>query len=88
MTQYTNESTLVLFKNDKGDNPKRPDYRGKLYLNGEEFKLSCWISEKKDGSGEKYLRGKVERAEAQGQRLPPAFGLSNEPKRHSSDIDF
>lgn len=59
---YTNESTLVLFPNDKEGNPKRPDYKGKLYLNGEEFKLSAWIQERKDGSGQKYLKGKIERA--------------------------
>ncbi len=62
MADYTNESTFVLFKNDKGDNPKRPDYRGKLYLHGEEFRLSAWITDKKDGSGAKYMRGKIDRA--------------------------
>lgn len=62
MPDYTNESTLVLFKNDKGDNPKRPDYRGKLYLHGEEYKISAWVQEKKDGSGEKYMKGRIERA--------------------------
>lgn len=62
MPEYTNESTLVLFRNDKGDNPKRPDYRGKLYLHGEEYKVSAWVQEQKDGSGKKYLKGRIERA--------------------------
>lgn len=70
MPDYTNESTFVLFKNDKGDNPNRPDCRGKLYLNGEEFRLSAWITEKKDGSGEKYMRGKIDRAPTQTAPAP------------------
>ena len=64
MTQYTNESTFVLFINDKGTNPKRPDYKGKIYLGGEEFKLSGWLTMKKDGTGQQYIRGKVEKAQA------------------------
>lgn len=82
MADYTNESTFVLFKNDKGDNPKRPDYRGKLYLHGEEFRLSAWISEKKDGSGEKYMRGKIDRAPA----TAPAPQHANPPS--TEDVPF
>ena len=69
---YTNESTLVLFNNDKGNNPKRPDMRGKVYLNGEEYKVSVWKSFKKDGTGEEYLRGRLERATAAPQTAPQA----------------
>lgn len=86
MSQYTNESTFVLFKNDKGDNPKRPDYRGKLYLGGEEYKLSAWITEKKDGTGEKYMRGKIERMNA-AQPPPPRFANSEQPAK-TDDIAF
>jgi len=79
--QWTNEATFVLFKNDKGDNPKRPDYRGKLYLAGEEYKLSAWIKEQKDGSGKKYMRGQIEKA----QPIPvPTPAAPSE----SSDVDF
>lgn len=35
-----------LNRNDKGDNPKRPDYRGEgLDLNGNAIELACWIKE-------------------------------------------
>ena len=47
--QYDNELTFRLFKNDKGDNPKRPDYRGEVQIGGVEYKLSGWISEVKSG---------------------------------------
>ena len=30
----------VLFKNDKGDNPKRPDYRGSITVAGVDYNIS------------------------------------------------
>lgn len=49
MTQYDNNMTGALFKNDKGDNPKRPDYRGSAEVNGQQFWLSAWLKKSKDG---------------------------------------
>ena len=43
------EYTGTLFKNDKQGNEKRPDYRGKINVNGQEFELSAWIKEGKKG---------------------------------------
>lgn len=39
----------TLNKNDKGDNAKRPDYRGNLLIDGVLYKLSAWIKEGKNG---------------------------------------
>jgi uncharacterized protein (DUF736 family) len=48
---YDNTNSGVLFENDKGNNPKRPDYRGTGNWQGQEFNISAWIKEsKKDGS--------------------------------------
>ena len=58
MSQYDNEKKFALFKNDKGENPKRPDYRGTMTLGGVEYKLSAWIRE--DKKGQKYMNGSVE----------------------------
>lgn len=38
-----------LFKNDKGDNAKRPDYRGELRIGGKTYRLSAWIKEGNKG---------------------------------------
>lgn len=39
-----------LNKNDKGDNPNRPDYRGEgLDLQGNPVEIACWIKEGKNG---------------------------------------
>ena len=35
--------------NDKGDNPKRPDYTGKLNVEGVDYKVSGWINKSKNG---------------------------------------
>lgn len=41
-----------LFKNDKGDNAKRPDYRGELRVGGKTYRLSAWL---KDGAKGKFM---------------------------------
>jgi len=55
--QYNNENTGILFKNDTGDNPKRPAYKGKLDVGGVEYKLAGWIREGKNG---KFISLKID----------------------------
>ena len=38
-----------LFRNDKGDNEKRPDYRGELKLCGDTYTIAGWVRKGKDG---------------------------------------
>jgi hypothetical protein len=38
-----------LFKNDKGDNPARPDYKGSLNVEGVDGWLSAWLKKSKEG---------------------------------------
>jgi hypothetical protein len=53
-------NTFTLFANDKGDNPKRPDYKGDIVLpDGTKMRLSAWIRESRNGE-RKFLSGKVE----------------------------
>ena len=56
---HDNTNRGALFRNDKQGNEKRPDYRGKLDVEGREYKLSAWIREKKDGSG-KFMSLSIE----------------------------
>lgn len=60
MADYDNNNTFALFKNDKGDNEKRPDYTGTVNVNGEEMRISGWIRESKNGL--KYISGQLQAA--------------------------
>ena len=57
MAEYDNTNTFALFKNDKGDNPKRPDYTGTTNVDGIEFRISGWIRE---GAKGKFISGSVQ----------------------------
>jgi hypothetical protein len=43
MADYDNNLSGVLFKNDKGDNEKRPDYKGSAEIEGVQYWVSAWI---------------------------------------------
>lgn len=75
--QYDNTNTFTLNKNDKGDNPKRPDYRGKLNVDGIEFTLSGWVRE---GANGKFISGSVQMSE---ERAKPAVEGADD-----SDLPF
>ena len=47
MAEYDNKNSGTLFKNDKGDNPVRPDYSGKVDVNCRKYCLAEWIREAK-----------------------------------------
>ena len=49
MAEYDNTNSFALFKNDKGDNPKRPDYTGKMNVDGINFRISGWVRESANG---------------------------------------
>ena len=74
MAEYNNTNTFTLNKNDKGDNHKRPDYRGKLNVDGIEFTLSGWVRE---GANGKFISGAVAMV-ATDERLKPAVEGADE----------
>ena len=43
----------ALFKNDKGGNDKRPDYRGPAIVAGKEYEIAAWL--KKSAKGQPYM---------------------------------
>ena len=75
--EYDNTNSGVLFKNDKGNNPKRPDYRGSANWNGAEFDISGWINESKK-DGKKFLKLKFE----------PKKAIETPPKQEFQDDDI
>lgn len=56
---YDTNLTFTLGKNNKGDNPKRPDYRGEVFIDGKVYKLSGWIRDNK-AKGTKFISGNLQ----------------------------
>jgi len=66
---YDNELKGVLFRNEKRESEKHPNYKGSITIQGIEYWLSAWINEKKDGSG-KYMSLKAQPKEERNQARP------------------
>ena len=49
MAYQQRENSGALFKNAEKESPKHADYRGNLNVNGEEFWVSGWIKQSKNG---------------------------------------
>jgi uncharacterized protein (DUF736 family) len=70
MADFDNKLSGALFKNDKGDNPKRPDYKGS-YTDGEghEFWVSAWVKDSQ--KGEKFMSLSMQPKEAKPEAHTP-----------------
>ena len=53
MTDYDNNMRGVLFKNDRKDSDRHPDYKGNAEVDGVQYWLSAWIKEGK--TGQKFM---------------------------------
>ena len=81
MAYELEEGNISVFVNDKGDNPKRPDYKGDIILpDGTKMRLSAWVRESANG-GRKFLSGKVEPMQEQQQSAPS-------PQKDGDDLLF
>ena len=66
MTDYTDEMRGRLFRNDKGDNPKRPDYRGHCEIRGVKLEIAGWLRDGPNCGQFLSLAFQVERTEGKG----------------------
>lgn len=76
MQAYDNEMRGVLFRNDKRETDKHPEYTGKVQIRGEEFRLAAWVRESSK-SGQKFFSIAV--SEPQNTQA--------EPGSHEPDLD-
>lgn len=51
------DNKFILFKNDKGDNENRPDWRGELSIGGQTFEIAAW--ERTTEKCSLYLSGSI-----------------------------
>lgn len=86
MSYQPKEGSGALFKNDKGDNPARPDYRGDLMVGGVVYEVSGWIKPLPSNAEKKFMslsaKPKQDRQQQQqpARRPPPA-----RPSRQQDD---
>jgi hypothetical protein len=71
------DNSGVLFKNDKKETGNHPDYKGNIRVAGQEFWLSAWI---KDGKNGKFMGLAVSPKEdqaAQPAKIKPKSGFDD-----------
>ena len=81
------DNSGVLFKNENKDNEKKPDYKGSIMVDGNEYWLSAWIKEGKSG---KFMGLAVSPKDAQPPtgKVPYGQGGTTKEGRDSEDIPF
>lgn len=68
-----------LFRNDKKQTEKQPDYNGTVKVDGKDYKLAAWIKESK--SGQKYFSLSLQEANvvpSDNTSATTAFGAKND----------
>ena len=81
------EGKATLFKNDKGDNPNRPDYSGDGMYKGELVKIAMWVNI--NDKGERRMSLNIEpkqQRQEQPKQESPAFSTDfGEPSNQLDD---
>ena len=71
MTQYDNNNSGALYKNDKKTKESQPDYRGTAEVNGQKYFVSSWIKTSK--AGNKFMSLSFTTVDnGEGQKAKPA----------------
>jgi hypothetical protein len=96
MAYTPKNATGALFKNDKGDNAARPDYRGDAMVNGELVEIAAWIKPLPSDASKRYMSLSFKPKQAQQAAPAPRQESRQAPARSNaggfadmdSDIPF
>jgi hypothetical protein len=81
--EYDNNMRGVMFKNDRKENDKHPDYKGSAEINGVQYWVSGWIKTPNSG-GNKFLsmsfKAKDEQPTQQPAPATPAAAPRSAPR--------
>ncbi len=66
---FDKTNTIIIFKNTKLTNPKAPQWKGTVNVNGFEYDVPLW--EREDKNGNIFLSGKVEPKREVTESEPP-----------------
>lgn len=78
----------VLFKNDRKQEDKHPDYTGRININGEDHYLSAWIKDSKDGT-KKFMSLSIGKAiEEKSEATAPVAAAPVEETINIEDVPF
>lgn len=69
MSDYDDTNRGALFKNDKKESDKHPDYKGSINVGGVDYWIASWI--KTSGKGTKYMSLSVEPKETAPAKAAP-----------------
>ena len=84
MSEY--DYTGAIFKNDKGENEARPDYKGSALIGGKKYWVSAWI--KKSGDKPPFLSMTFQEADAPEDEKPQAKSKGAPKKPAKSGDSF
>ena len=87
MSQYDNNLTGIIGKNDRKEKDSHPDIKGNCEINGVQYWISGWKKDRKDGTGSFYSL----RFEAKEQAKPAPVQRQAAPQTLAdmdSDIPF
>jgi hypothetical protein len=89
MSDYDNELTGIIGKNDRKEKDSHPDIKGNCEIGGTQYWISGWKKERKDGSGSFYsLRFEPKDAQKPAPKKPAASRVPGSDDDLESDIPF